>query len=256
MANGFSLKEDWSRKYDTRQGQYLACCQERLIRLLAAPRSGERVLFVGFIPPELAVAFVGTGCLVTTFTPWETPDGKDSPKDVNPPGPRIESGAELPYSDNEFDLVLLVAALEFAARPERVIAEAARVAHRRVFIGVLNRLAPLVAFQGGETFFPRELTRRLRSYHLGKMRTMIRECMGPVEVFWGSQMFFPLSWGKRIVAWEERIPLLKNPLGAFLGLSFPATGRFQTLQQALVCPERVLSQKRNVPARGLTRQIK
>ncbi len=49
---------------------------------------------------------------------------------------RTTSGRELPFSDNEFELVSAIEVLEHVPEPERTIAEMARVAARHVLVSV------------------------------------------------------------------------------------------------------------------------
>src|SRR3989304_7827873 len=45
---------------------------------------------------------------------------------------------ELPFPDNEFDIVSLITTLEFTDDPAKAIGEAIRVSRGRVFLGVLS----------------------------------------------------------------------------------------------------------------------
>ena len=49
----------------------------------------------------------------------------------------------LPFSDRSFDVVTIIATLEFVTSPPRVVREAARVARRGLLIGALNRASRL-----------------------------------------------------------------------------------------------------------------
>ncbi len=57
------------------------------------------------------------------------------------------TGADLPFSDGHFDVVLLMTVIEFAAEPERVLAEAWRVVQPggQLVLGYLDALSPWVA---------------------------------------------------------------------------------------------------------------
>jgi SAM-dependent methyltransferase len=55
----------------------------------------------------------------------------------------LGNALQLPWDDGSFDVVAIIATLEFVVSPFRVVREAARVARRGVLIGALNRASRL-----------------------------------------------------------------------------------------------------------------
>jgi len=51
----------------------------------------------------------------------------------------LGNAADIPFSDNEFDVVTLTGGLQGSANPQKALAEAVRVSRNRVFVGFLNR---------------------------------------------------------------------------------------------------------------------
>lgn len=83
----------------------------------------------------------------------------------------VGDATTLPYSDQSWDLVALIATLEFVTDPERVIAEAVRVARQGLILGVLNRSSLLARsyrrsgkplWNAAHFFSPNELLRCVR----------------------------------------------------------------------------------------------
>jgi ubiquinone/menaquinone biosynthesis C-methylase UbiE len=112
----------------------------------------------------------------------------------------------LPFRTGGFDLVALITILEFVAQTTRAIAEALRVAHQGVILGVLNRQSRLgrqLKRQGGPVwgvarfYTPGELVRLVHRAAAGK----------PIALQWRTTLW-PL--------WPTALPL---PWGAFIGMA-------------------------------------
>lgn len=149
---------------------------------------------------------------------------------------RVGDAEDLPFADNEFDIVTLITSLEFLDQPAKGISEAIRVSRDRVFLGVLNRYSFIGARRKLRALFTESLYRRARFYSFGAVEGMIRSCLGSVDIRWGSVCFLPsrcYSFGTGI---EECIPVRKNPFGAFLGLAFSVVYNYRTVQDMIQDP--------------------
>ena len=165
-----TIHDDWRA---TSTGRYLDGRVKSLILDLTAPRAGERLLDVGCGSGEHLGLFRRKGCDVTGIDP--------SSFLIDQAGQRLRSRAELrtgpaedlPFSDNEFDIVTLINSLEFSDDPGLAVAEAIRVCRGRVFIGVMNRYS-LIGAQGRLTnlFHPPAGT-NTRFFHLASISAMI-----------------------------------------------------------------------------------
>ena len=102
---------------------------------------------------------------------------------------------DLPFSDNEFDIVTLITSLEFTDDPGPAVAEAIRVCRGRVFIGVMNRYS-LIGAQGRLTslFDSIDPAANVRYFHLARLTAMIRSQLQGVRIQWGSVIFLPWGW--------------------------------------------------------------
>lgn len=242
-------------RYSTDQGKYVACRQEQLIRRLIPPGGYERLLFVGVTTGESLAPFIKPGYSTTALVPapslMEAAERKIGPRLECRVGP----AEDLPFSDNEFDLVVLLAALEFAREPRRVIDEAIRVCRDRLFIGATNRYAPFFALGNNPSLFPPVLHRQARSFYVGELLSLVNRRLSSVNISWGSHIFFPYGMGKNMTAIEEHIPLMKNPFGAFLGLSFEVSYRYRTMQDVIVTDHLQFKEKGRKPAQGLVREL-
>ena len=130
--------ETW---YET-DGRSADIAERRLIRwLLSGLPQAQRLLEIG----------VGTG----HFARWLASEGYHV-TGVDLSAPMIAEASRrggvylvradaeaLPFSDDTFDGVLLITALEFLPHPERALQEAARVTRHGIVLGVLNRWHPM-----------------------------------------------------------------------------------------------------------------
>ena len=55
----------------------------------------------------------------------------------------LGDGSRLPFKDHSFDYVLFITSLEFMRDPESALAEARRVAKRKVLLGLLGKVGPI-----------------------------------------------------------------------------------------------------------------
>lgn len=237
-------------------GRYLDGRVKSLILDLTAPRAGERLLDVGCGSGENLALFRQKGCDVTGIDP--------SPLLVDQAGQRLRSRAELhtgsaeelPFSDNEFDIVTLINALEFTNDPGQAVAEAIRVCRGRVFIGLMNRYS-LSGAQGrmaGLFHPPAGVTPRF--FHLASVSAMVRRQLPGVRIQWGSVVFLPWNWYRFATGMEELLPVMRNPFGAFFGLAFSVTFTFRTIQEIVREQPVELAPERGGPMPGVVREWK
>jgi SAM-dependent methyltransferase len=240
---------------ETAAGRYLDGRIKGLILDLAAPRAGERLLDIGCRDGDNLRLFHKKGCDVTGIDP--------SPSHLDLARRRLEQRAELhqgraedlPFSDNEFDLVTLITSLEFTGDPGLAIAEAVRVCRGRLFIGVMNRFS-LIGAQGKlMPLFQLPSQAGVRFFHLSTLNTMIRQQLQGVRTQWGSVLFLPWGWYAFGAGIEERIPVMNNPFGAFFGLSVSVNFSYRTIQEVIREPV-ALSTDTGRPMPGIVREGK
>ena len=247
-----TIHDDWRAKST---GRYLDGRVKSLILDLTAPRVGERLLDVGCGSGEHLGLFRRKGCDVTGIDPSSFLLDQASQRLRSRAELRIGPAEDLPFSDNEFDIVTLINSLEFTDDPGLAVAEAIRVCRGRVFIGVMNRYS-LSGAQGRLTklFHPPAGT-NARFFHLASLSAMIRRQLPGVRIQWGSVIFLPWGWYGFGVGMEERIPVMNNPFGAFLGLSFSVTFSFRTIQEVIREPAPLSAEGRR-PVPGVVREAK
>lgn len=250
--------EETAKNYDewlkTPQGRYIDKREKALILDLIAPRRGEKLLDVGCGTGEHLLLFKDRGCDVTGIEP-SVPMLRIARQKL---GSNVElypgRAEELPFSDNEFDIVSLITSLEFTDDPAKAIGEAIRVSRGRVFLGVLNSCSfTAIQRRFGGLFRP-SFYREARFSHIYGLTGMVRQFLPDVRIQWGSVIFLPAGWYGFAVGLEETIPVMKNPFGAFLGISFPVTFTLMTVQDIIGDPFKIKA-KSGQPIQGTVREI-
>ncbi|MDP2268350.1 MAG: methyltransferase domain-containing protein [Deltaproteobacteria bacterium] len=249
------MANNYDRWFQTPQGRYIDRREKDLILDFVSPRRGERLLDVGCGTGEHLVLFKNSGCNVT---------GIDSSAPMlavarQKLGHKVEllpgKAEDLPFSDNEFDIVTMILSLEFTDDPEKAISEAIRVSRGRVFLGVLNKCSATALQRRVRGLFHPSIYKTARFYHVVELKHLIRSFLPGVHIRWGSVIFLPNGGYGFAAPLEEAIPVMKNPLGAFLGLSFPVNFTLRTVQNIIGDPFKIKANGR-LPAQGIVREGK
>lgn len=214
-------------------GTYIDMREKRLVDMLLMPRPGERLLDVGCGTGNHLAFFRGLGCQVTGIDP--SPARLEAVR--HQLGESIDlrlGGAEdLPFSDNEFDIVTLITWREGIGDPARALSEAIRVCRGKVFLVALNRYSFSGIYRRTADLPSASAGDCRHFYSIRELRELIRRAIGPVPIVWGSILYLPGSCYSFARGIEESLPILNNPFGAFLGLSFSVVYRYRTVQDII-----------------------
>jgi SAM-dependent methyltransferase len=218
----------------TPRSDYIFTRQKELVLDLVTPLAGERLLDIG----------CGTGNNLQIFSEkWCSLTGMDSSREKleiarQRYGDRVEliSGRaeDIPFSDNEFDIVTIINFLEITDNPQKVIEEAIRVCRGRVFIGFLNNYSFFGTRQQSKDAFGFPISGKIRFFSFPEIRNMVEDLLGDTFIKWGSVIYFPGLVYDFFEELEEMFPLRKNPFGAFFGLTFPVKYTYRTVQSPIV----------------------
>ncbi len=219
---------------ETEAGRYIFSRQEKLILELVSPLAGEALLDVGCGTGNYLRLFQQKNCTLTGI------DSSDTALALarNTLGHQCElvqgNAADLPFSDNEFDVVTLIHGPQTLGDPQKIMAEAVRVSRSRVFVGFFNRHS-----FGGTQQFVRKLfgfpvTSALRFFTIGGMQSIINKAMAKPSVTWGSVIYLPYPVYTFFSELEDLFPMKNNPLGAFVGMVFPVRYTYRTLQNPIM----------------------
>jgi SAM-dependent methyltransferase len=217
----------------TEVGRYIYSRQEKLIMDLVSPVAGESLLDVGCGTGDNLYLFQKRKCILT---------GIDSSKDAlelarQKVGRQCEfvlgEATDLPFSDNEFDIVTLITSIQISHDHQKVIAEAIRVCRNRIFVGFLNKHTLIGTKQSVRKLFGFPILSQVRFFSIGEMKSIINQAMN-TSITWGSVIYLPTSIYKWCSEFEELLPMKKNPLGAFVGMAVPVRYSYRTVQNPLM----------------------
>jgi SAM-dependent methyltransferase len=235
---------------------YILSRQKELILDLVGPLTGERILDVGCCAGDNLQFFHEKWCSLTGI------DSSKEKLDVarQKYGDRVElilaQPEDIPFSDNEFDVVTLINVLEVSDNPRKVIEEAIRVCCGRVFIGFINKYSFVGTKQGLKEMFGFPLSREMRFFSIPEIKTMVKNCAGDTAVKWGSVIYFPNIVYDVFEKLEKMFPLRKNPFGAFVGLTFPVNYTYRTAQNPIMESFKLEAKARNAAPEAIREKLK
>ncbi|MBN1364775.1 MAG: class I SAM-dependent methyltransferase [Syntrophaceae bacterium] len=234
MFSGKKMTSSNSEKSKTPRSDYIFARQKELILDLVTPLAGERLLDIGCGTGRNLQIFSEKGCSLTGIDSFREKleiarqEYGDHAEFV-----LAESG-DIPFSDDEFDIVTIINFLEIADDPLKVVKEAVRVCRSRVFIGFLNNYSFSGTRQSLKENFGFSLYREMRFFSYPKIRRMVKDIAGDTVIKWGSVIYFPGVVYDFFEKLEEMFPMRRNPFGAFVGLIFPVKYTYRTAQSPIV----------------------
>ncbi len=218
----------------TPRDDYIFSRQKDLVLDFITPLAGERLLDIGCGTGNHLQIFREKWCSLTGVDP----SGEKLEVARQMHGDRAElikaEPADLPFSDNEFDIVTIINFLEIADHPQKIIEEAVRVCRGRVFIGFLNKYSFVGTRQRLKKMFGFPLSLPVRLYSFPEIKRMVADATDPASVKWGSVIYFPAMVYDFFEELEEMLPVRKNPFGAFVGLTFPVKYIYRTAQSPVM----------------------
>ncbi len=238
----------YNRWYMSLEGRYVRQRENGLILDLLRPRKGQRLLDVGCGTGNHLLLFREMGLDVTGIDP--SVPMLSIARDILGNGAALHQGfaEDLPFDDNEFDLVCLITTLEFCTDPIQAISEAMRVAGQRIFIGVLNSVSFIGIQRKIEGLFRHTLYRKARFFSIWELLHQIQTLIGKTQLEWGSVINFPFRSLDRLRHLDEATPLRRNPFGAFIGMGVEMNYRYRTTGNPLV--ERLARNRRSRISEG------
>jgi ubiquinone/menaquinone biosynthesis C-methylase UbiE len=228
------ITNPYDKRLETSLGHYIFSRQKELILELVSPHAGERMLDIGCGTGNHLQLFRGKWCSVTGI------DSSAEMLDIarRKLGDSVElhqgKAEELPFSDDEFDIVTMINSLEITQSPRKALAEAIRVCRGRVFIGFLNKFSFVGTKQRLKEIFGFPVSEKIRFLSLDEIKGMVADIIGTPAIKWGSVIYFPTIVYDIATELEEMVPHAKNPLGAFVGLTFPVKYTYRTVQSPIM----------------------
>ena len=237
-------------------GRYIFSRQKELILDLVAPRTGERVLGVDCGTGNYLQSFREKGCAVTGID--SSAEMLKIAREKLGGGTELITGKsdDLPFSDNEFDIVTLIISLELSADPQKVLAEAIRVSRDRVFIGFLNNYCLTATQHRLKELFGLPLNSHIRFFRHDEIKSIVNGLIGSPSISWGSVICLPPIVYDFFSELDKHVPLRKNPFGAFAGLIFPVKYTYRTVQTPIMESYKLSAESRRTAPEAIRGMLK
>ena len=218
--NSARLYDSW---YHSPKGRAMDKWVEDAVITLLNPRPGERILDIGCGAGNQLLFFNKMGLDLSGLdaSPYMISRAKE--RLGNRCSLKIGKAEDLPYDDNEFDLAVLINTLEFLDDPQKALKEAARVAKRRVFIGVMNSFSWTCQCAKMQGLVRKSLFSGLKPYNLWELKSLVQGSLGNVPTGWHCGQIWPVFMGKIGGFLADQWRFNHCPFGAFLGLSITLT---------------------------------
>jgi len=214
---GCATAEEYEAWYGTAKGRLVDFLEKEVIAGLCRVHRGDRVLEIGCGTGHFSAYFEELGARVTGL---DTSPGMLRLAQDKYGGEQVDFTAgdayRLPFADHSFDLVAMIATLEFITDPEKALAEAFRVSRGKVFLGILNRHS-ILAWQRKRS--GKKVWQEAHFYSLKEILMLLGK---ERRIKWRSVLFLPLINSEWL--FDQRLKLdrwlanLNLPLGGFVGI--------------------------------------
>ncbi len=230
---GKAERERYERWLASPWGRLATALESELIVSMLEPRPGERLLDIGCGVGNHLQLFRLKGLDVAGLDP--------SAEMLEAAQTRLGTGVplhlgfaeHLPFEDGEFDLCVFITSLEFVANPAAALAEAARVARRRLLVGLLNPYSAHGLECRVLSLWGRSIYHQAQFFSLWKMRRLMRCTLGEWPLRWRSALTLPPALCWRAPSLERRLSFGTNPFGAFLAVTLDLAYRYRLESQPL-----------------------
>ena len=223
-GSGAELAEKYNTWYKSPLGRVCLELEKTALVEIAKPRLGERALDIGCGTGVFTLELARHGANVTGV---DRSEGMISlarslaARDGLQAGFTFVDAEALPFPDGEFDLVVAVTVLCFAADPGRLLRESLRVLKPdgRLVIGELNSLSPWAWWRRAKRRFVKSSFAGARFFSPRELQTLLRENGLQVEGL-RTLLYFPpvnrLFLMRRYQFFERRGQRLFPMRGAFI----------------------------------------
>ncbi len=220
------IYDEW---YHSSEGRAINSSIEKFILSMIRPLPGERVLDVGCGSGNHLLMLKRLGLDISGIDASESMIERARERLGHQCTLTTGIAENLPFDDNEFDLVVFINTLEFLDHSLESLREAGRVASKKVFIGVINSLSWNGLVKKIQGYLGDPLFRKARFYNLWQLKSLLQAAYGDVPISWACSRIAP-SFIR-----DDRKSLDKSqntenqtPFGSFLGISATMIYRVKT----------------------------
>lgn len=208
--------------FSSEQGAFALCAEKQLVSYLMSgwPRRGHTLLEVGCGPAIMLELFWEAGLDVTGFDAAPEMLAAARERMGGKADFHLGDAEHLPFDDNQFDFVALLAVLEFVKDPVRAMEEACRVASRGIVLTMRNRWSWYYLSHGNRGRYAQKTPLQEATwFHPFAMRALVKKATGRKIMTMRSVLPGPYR------TWRNRLPwawlngcILPYGLGAYAGI--------------------------------------
>lgn len=197
--------------YATPRGRWAAKTEFALLHKLLDLPPGASLLDIGCGTGQFSRRFAQAGYRVTGIDPDPERVAYARAHAHGTEDYLVGDGTRLTFADKQFDAAVAVTSLCFVGDQLAFVQEMARVARRRIMLGLLNRHSLLYRQKHGQGGY-----RGAHWHRLAEARGLLGEAKVS-EVRYGSALFLPDGGG--LARTVERVLPARLPWGAFLAIA-------------------------------------
>lgn len=172
------IAQDYDKWYETPRGVYADNQEKKLFLKLTEFKKGQTLLDIGCGTGHFSFWFYTLGLKVTgidlSLEMLKLAKSKLKNKEIQF---FKGSASHIPFSDDSFDLVVLITTLEFVSNPGQVLSEALRVCRSKIFLGVLSKYSILAFKRKLNAYFinKQSVYRKTKFYSLRELKKLIKK---------------------------------------------------------------------------------
>ena len=218
---------------------------------MLSPMRGQRLLDIGCGSGKSIEPFLNLGLQISGIDPSPYMLDIAEKKFKNKVDLFRGFAEDLPFEDNSFEYSSLFTSLEFTELPAKAIEEACRVTKDKIFVGVLNKYAPMNMIRMIKSKFTDSIFSKTQFFSIWELKQLVFSILGKVPVSWRTTPQVPIIFGKYPFIIEDLFLVQKSPFGSMIGMTIKPVPKFRVRPLGAKIKSRV----RYKPATGFARDI-
>jgi SAM-dependent methyltransferase len=240
--------ENW---FEDKKNKHIFSLETKIFIDMLAPARGQRLLDIGCGSGKSIEPLLQSGLQISGVDP--------SPYMLDIAEQRFKNkvdlfrgfAEDLPFEDNSFEYSSLFTSLEFTELPAKAIEEACRVTKDKIFVGVLNKYAPMNMARMVKGMFTDTTFSKSQPFSIGELKQLVFSILGKVPVSWRTTPQVPILSGRYASFIENQFLIQKLPFGSMIGMTIKPVPKFRVRPLGV----KNKSKARYKPAPGFARNI-
>ena len=237
--------------FEDKKNNHIFNLETNMFTNMLSPLQGQRLLDIGCGSGKSIEPFLNQGLQISGIDPSPYMLDIAEKKFKNKVDLFRGFAEDLPFEDNAFEYSTLFTSLEFTELPAKAIEEACRVTKNKIFVGVLNKYAPMNMIRMIKARFSDNIFSKTQFFSIWELKQLVFSILGKVPVSWRTTPQVPVIFGKYIFYIEDLYLVQKSPFGSMIGMTIKPVPKFRV--RPLGVKNR--SKARYKPAPGFARNI-